>query len=328
MSSKTSSARAVARRLPWTWILRLTVSALMLAVIFRVVPFEQVWNEARRLSPTLWLFALALFLVGHLAATAKWWLLIGEGVSFPQAFQAHLAGLAANLCLPGLGGGDVVRAALVFHSAKDASRLIVGSVADRILDILGLLLYAVIGGLVLWRGGQGIQTRVLWPLLAAVVGLLVLFPASLLLENAARRAHLSGRPGRVFARAVSAISYLVHQPARLALCLAISMAVQATFIAINIAFADAVQVDAPIAAWFFAWSTAKIVAIAPISLGGLGVREAVMASLLAPLGADPAQVVAIGLIWQTVLYASGLIGVLAQFVWNPDAVKARERRVS
>ena len=103
------------------------------------------------------------------------------------------------------------------------------------------------------------------------------------------------------------------------------MAVQATFVAINIAFAVAVQVEAPVAAWFFAWATAKIVAIAPISLGGLGVREAVMASLLAPFGADPAQVIAIGLIWQTVLYASGLIGVLAQFVWNPDAGRARGR---
>jgi uncharacterized membrane protein YbhN (UPF0104 family) len=111
----------------------------------------------------------------------------------------------------------------------------------------------------------------------------------------------------------------------LVVCLAISMIVQATFVAINIAFAAAVQVDAPVAAWFFAWSTAKVVAIAPISLGGLGVREAVMASLMAPFGADPAQVIAIGLIWQTVLYASGLIGVLAQFVWNPEAARGARR---
>jgi uncharacterized membrane protein YbhN (UPF0104 family) len=54
-------------------------------------------------------------------------------------------------------------------------------------------------------------------------------------------------------------------------------------------------------------------------MGGLGVREATMARLLSPFGADPAQVIAIGLIWQTVLYASGLIGVLAQMVWKPDS---------
>ena len=59
-------------------------------------------------------------------------------------------------------------------------------------------------------------------------------------------------------------------------------------------------------------TTAKIIAIAPVSLGGLGVREASMAGLLKPFGADPGQVIAIGLIWQSVLYASGAIGFLVQ----------------
>jgi uncharacterized protein (TIRG00374 family) len=308
-----------------TWFLRLAVSGLVLFVIFRIVPIEQIWSEARRLSLVLWLSALGLFLMGHAAATVKWRLLIGQGVSFPQAFQAHLAGLAANLCLPGLGGGDVVRAALVFPSAKDASQLVVGSVADRVLDILGLLLIAVVGAFLASRPEQGAQRQLLWVLLAGVVVLVVLFPASILIDRAVKHTNPVGRIGRLAVRAASATVYLVRRPGRLALCLAISMAVQATFVAINIAFAAAVQVEAPVAAWFFAWSTAKIVAIAPISLGGLGVREAVMASLLTPFGADPAQVIAIGLIWQTVLYASGLIGVFAQFVWTPDVGKAADR---
>ncbi len=297
----------------------------MLFVLFRVVPIEQVWAQARQLPLSLWLSALGLFLIGHAAATIKWRLLIGRGVSFPQAFQAHLAGLAANVCLPGLGGGDVVRAALVFRSAEDGSRLVVGSVADRLIDILGLLLFAVAGAFLAVRPGQSDLRQLSWLLLAGILVVLIAFPASLLLERSVQRRMSPGRIQRALAHAVSATAFLVRQPARLGLCLAISMAIQATFIGINIAFAAAVQLAAPAAAWFFAWSTAKIVAVAPISLGGLGVREAVMATLLAPFGADPAQVIAIGLIWQTVLYASGLVGVLAQFVWNPEASKGAAR---
>ena len=319
------SRESAPRKFPLAWFLRLAVSGLMLVAIFHIVPIEQVWIEARRLSLTLWFSALGLFLMGHAAATAKWRLLIGEGISFPQAFQAHLAGLAANLCLPGLGGGDVVRAALVFPSAKNPPQLIVGSVADRLLDILGLLLIAIVGAFLASRPEQGAQRQLLWLLLAGAVALLVFFPASLLLDRAMKRTSPASRIVRQAARAASAMAYLVRQPGRLVLCLAISMAVQATFVAINIAFAVAVQVEAPVAAWFFAWSTAKIVATAPISLGGLGLREAVMASLMAPFGANPAQVIAIGLIWQTVLYASGLIGVLAQFVWNPASRKSADQ---
>ncbi|MBK8860377.1 MAG: hypothetical protein IPN48_05390 [Sphingomonadales bacterium] len=51
-----------------------------------------------------------------------------------KAFRAHLAGLAANLALPGVAGGDVIRAGLVFGQAPDKDRLAMGSVADRLLD--------------------------------------------------------------------------------------------------------------------------------------------------------------------------------------------------
>jgi uncharacterized protein (TIRG00374 family) len=323
VSANASPARH--RKFPLTWLLRLGVSALVLFALFRLVPLERVWSEAQRLPPWLWLAALFLFLLGHAAATVKWRLLIGPGISFPQAFQAHLAGLAATVCLPGLGAGDVVRAALVFRSADDASRLVVGSLADRLIDIVGLLLFAVFGAFLAVRAGHSDVPQLAWLLLAACVVVMVAFPASLLLERATRDWNPRGAIGRAVSHAIAATAYLIRRPGLLVTCLAISMAVQATFIGINVAFAAAVQVGAPIAAWFFAWSTAKIVAIAPISLGGLGVREAVMATLLTPFGADPAQVVAIGLVWQTVLYASSLVGALAQLVWNPENAKARAR---
>ena len=74
--------------------------------------------------------------------------------------------------------------------------------------------------------------------------------------------------------------------------------------------ARASGLDLPAAVWFFAWPLAKLIAIVPVSLAGLGVREASLAGLLAPLGADPATVVAVGLLWQSVLLATGLAGGL------------------
>ena len=63
------------------WIIRLCVSALLLALIFTLVPFADVWAAARQISPLLWLGAIGLFLAGHAAAAAKWRLLIGGGMS-------------------------------------------------------------------------------------------------------------------------------------------------------------------------------------------------------------------------------------------------------
>src|SRR4029453_5320720 len=69
-------------------------------------------------------------------------------------------------------------------------------------------------------------------------------------------------------------------------------------------------VHSPLSAWFFAGPLAKLIATLPISIAGLGVREASLAGFLAPFGAAPASVVAIGLVWQTIQIAGGLVGAL------------------
>ena len=281
------------------WIIRLCVSGLMLALIFYLVPFAEVWTAARQISLPLWLGALGLFLAGHAAAAAKWRILIGSGISYRQAFRAHLAGLAANLALPSVAGGDVVRAGLVMKHADDKGRLAMGSVADRLIDTLGLALIAVASAWLAWgpRLDSGIWLG--WPLLgllAVAAGGLVAMPA---LDRFAGRNERPGKLARLLTKMIHLAAELARRPGRLLLCLLISMAVQCLFVGINIAFAEAAHVEAPVAAWFFAWTTAKIIAIAPISLGGLGVREASMAALLVPFGADPAQVVAIGRVWQS-----------------------------
>ena len=312
MSLKTAPVKTGRRRIPVVWIVRTCVSIAMLALIFHFVPFATVWSAARKFSPGLWLAALGLFIAGHAAAAAKWRMLIGDGISYREAFRAHLAGLTANLALPGVAGGDVVRAGLVFGQAPDKGRLAMGSVADRLLDTLGLALIALVGAAVAWGPRLFEATQLRWAIVTLLLLVVTGFVAAPSLDRAAARRASSGKIARVLGAMIHAAAELSRNPGRLLACLAISMAVQCLFVGINIAFAQAAHVEAPVSAWFFAWTTAKIIAIAPVSLGGLGVREASMAGLLKPFGADPGQVIAIGLIWQSVLYASGAIGFLVQ----------------
>jgi uncharacterized protein (TIRG00374 family) len=300
------------RRRMSAWLIRLCISALLLALIFHFVPFAQVWAAAQQISLPLWLGALVLFLCGHAAGAAKWRILIGGGITYRQAFRAHLAGLAANLALPSVAGGDVVRAGLVMKHADDKGRLAMGSLADRLIDTLGLALIALGSAWIAWKPRLDSGLWLGWPLIGLLIATAGAFAAALALDRFTTARERSGKLMRLLAKLTHSAAELARHPGRLLLCLVMSMAIQCLFVGINIAFARAAHVEAPVPAWFFAWTTAKIIAIAPISLGGLGVREASMAGLLKPFGADPAQVVAIGLVWQSLLYVSGLIGFLVQ----------------
>ena len=65
--------------------------------------------------------------------------------------------------------------------------------------------------------------------------------------------------------------------------------------------------------WLFAWPLAKIIAVLPVTLNGLGLREGVLASMLVPFGADAAAIVAAGLVWQAVMFTVGGIGAISVF---------------
>ncbi len=115
-------------------------------------------------------------------------------------------------------------------------------------------------------------------------------------------------------RLCDAFAALARRPARLLMALAMSVLIQWALIWLSIRLAEQVGVHLPTAAWLFAWPLAKIVATVPVSLGGLGVRESSLAALLLPFGADAAQVVASGLVWQAVLWLAGLLGALVLMV--------------
>lgn len=303
-----------------TWLARLGVSALILTILFRLVPVTEVLQVARKLPPAVWFTGLCVFLAGHAVAAAKWRLLIGGGVSYSRALYAHLAGLAANLCLPSVAGGDVVRAGLVYRHAHDRSSLAMGSVADRLLDTLGLAILAAAGAWVAFgqadAGGPAPRVLAALAIASAVGAILACFLAARLPPGVVRG---DGRIARLLNKLLAAAGELARRPGRLLLALVASMVIQSAFVGVNAAFAAAAGLKVSLAAWFFAWATAKIVAILPVSLGGLGLREASTAALLLPFGADPALVVAVGLLWQTLLYASGLIGLLIQLPGRASA---------
>jgi glycosyltransferase 2 family protein len=292
------------KQFPVRWALKFGISAMLLGVIFWLLPTDQVWHAIQRIP--IWLMATVLmfFLAGHTLAAAKWWLLVAQGsnVAYSAALRAHMAGLAANLCLPSVAGGDVIRAGLVFQKSEDKARVALGSLTDRLLDTIALLFLAGLGAVNIF-GTRAFASGAL-PVVVAFV-LLTMLGLILVAFVLPRVAN-----GGILKKIAAAIEEFRHQPGRLALCLLLSIMIQAGFVALNVSLAMASGLDLPGSAWYYAWPLAKLIAIVPISLAGLGVREASLATLLAPMGADPAKVVAVGLLWQGVIFATGILGGL------------------
>jgi uncharacterized membrane protein YbhN (UPF0104 family) len=286
------------------WALRLIGSAAILTILLVfVVPFDALTEALFTTSPGVIVAAVALFLSGHVVAASKWRLLMHQPrVTLGSVLRAHFSGLVANLCLPSVTGGDVVRAIWVIREVDQPESVAVASVADRGVDVLGLLVLAGGGWLVL-EGHDRRISDVFAPIAGAVtVGVAVAIVAGRIIARRPR----SGLIGRL----VGAVRILLARPRLLLTALVLSIAVQAMFVSINAWLGAEVGVEVSIAAWFVAWPLAKLIALVPISLGGIGVREAALVGLLTLLGAAATPVMATGLLWELVLVVGGMVGWL------------------
>ncbi len=284
-----------------SWVLRLTVSAVVLGLLLWLVPVDELWGAMRQLPPALWLGSVLLFLIGHVIAAFKWRLLMGRRADVPPRLwlTGHFAGLTANLALPGVAGGDLVRAAWVMGKVGKSEGVAVASLVDRVVDLVALLTLAFVGSV--WAGQSEGAGRTALTIAGGVIVAGIVVAAALYFYLKER--DLPGIAGRV----VDAVTSLRRSWLPV-WALMLSLVVQTTFVAINAQLGSALGVEPGFGAWLMAWPLAKLVATLPISLAGLGVREAALAAFMRPFGASASVVVAVGLLWETILVAGGLVG--------------------
>ena len=179
--------RPPSARFPLRWVIRIIATFVALGLIFWWLPVDQLWSAIHSVPWAAWPVAVALYLSAHLLGVVKWRMLVNTaGASLPgrPAVHAYYWGLFGNLFLPSIVGGDLVRAGVAIPHVRSKSALVLGSLVDRLQDVVGLGVLAGVGALLAPRALDDTSRRIflsLVILLAAVgvVGLAALrfFPA-------------------------------------------------------------------------------------------------------------------------------------------------------
>jgi uncharacterized protein (TIRG00374 family) len=287
---------------------RVFASFCILAILIYNIPLFTLWDTITQISPLLWATIVIAYLFGHLVGVAKWCLFINMGqnrLPFTVAAQCYFAGLFANLFLPSLAGGDVVRAGMAIRYKADKEAVIVGGLLDRFLDVCALGLIILISVLYspmsLSVEGRSILISFFLSVFIFMLSILFIFafPFSRLLPK-----RLCGFIEHIR----NILKELIKKPKRALGALVISLGIQSGFIVLNAIIGMACNINLPLHIWFLTWPLAKLSAMVPVSLGGLGVRETALALLLLRFGIPFSSSVGVGLLWETVLIVGGIIG--------------------
>jgi uncharacterized membrane protein YbhN (UPF0104 family) len=297
--------------------LRIGGSVVILAALFLLLPFGELVRAIRELPWFAWPIALVTHLSLHYVGTIKWRLLTnvaGAGLRARDAVRAYFFGLFGNVFLPSIIGGDVVRLGVALRVVQSPTGLVLGSIMDRLLDIIGLLaltgIGAVLSPLALDARSRGIFIGVAGVVLVgALAGLLALRLVP------ARRVPWKLRRRLVTVR--SALRATARHPEAVVAALLLGMFLQGSLVVLNWWLGREIGIVVPLYVWLFVWPLAKIAALAPVTQGGIGVREAAQAVLFAPFGVSAVNAVAVGLVFEVVVLAGGLAGGLIAFLLRP-----------
>jgi uncharacterized membrane protein YbhN (UPF0104 family) len=306
----TEPARGAIRNRAIRFVIRLLVGASLLGLVVHRIGTPAIDGGIGGRVAAGTLGAALLLAIGQGIAALRWKIVLGGG-SPPWMYLARLfyIGTFFSLFLPTAVGGDVVRAAAAARAAGRPGGVVASVIIDRALGFLALVGYGVLGGIIapeitqrLFEAAR-LRLPAAWVVVSAAVMLIAGYAAT-------RRALRSPRIRIVLSDAWGALRDLVRVPAALGLAMGLSFIVQGIYIVLWIVLAVTVRLPLEPATLVLGVPIVSAVAMLPVTINGLGVREGAWLLLLGGAGIAHAKIVGFSLLYFAANLLVGMMGGL------------------
>ena len=294
-------------------VLKIAVSSALLIFLLSKVGGMAVIENAVLLSPVHFAAAVALYLFSVYLSSLRWRLLIPYPIGIRRLFSMYIVGSFFNTCLPGIIGGDAVKAyylsrELKLHSPVAAGPFGSGKSATAVASVfmdryIGLVALLVIGLAVLPAGFDLLsRTPVPWAMPVLFVG----FIASSVLFFRFRL----GERLRFLVGVYDYFNYYFTKRHKLVKAFLYSIAIQITVIVSVYVLAMGMDIDITLLSLLVFLPLIILIAMVPVSISGIGIREGAFVFFLGTMGVPPDKAMTLSILWFLSLVVAGLWGLV------------------
>lgn len=301
--------------LQWTRgaTMRLTLSLVVVAVLLARVGPSRAIRALERIRPEYLAAAMALIVVAVVLSAIQWRLILrsqGVGVGLGTTTALYFVGLFFNNFLPSSIGGDVARIWSLSKETGKSSEAAASVVADRLFGAAGLGLTALVALAVGFSQGRTYALPVL-AVAAGAFGLVAIARSPRWVAPLVRRSLGDGTRAAVKVEGVARTvrSSVAHRPTLLA-CVGLSVGFQLVVVAINVVILGGLGLKVPAISLLLVVPIISAVCALPISMNGLGVREAAYVYLLGGLGVDAPSAAVASLAFFVLVSLASLAGAV------------------
>lgn len=309
---------------------KLLISSLLLAFLFLRVDRTVFVRTLQALPLRVFLGCVGLYLLGTVISTVRWQrLLLAEGIRLPlwRLSLVYFEGAFFNLFLPTLIGGDIVRGYSIYKITRGHDASIASILVDRLSGFAALIIIALVAlGLAYGQVRDPQVAAMILGVAAAFVGMI-----AVLLNERVKAWALGLLRGMGLARfqvnlqgMVEALHrYRGHHRA-LGQALVLSALLQGLIIVTYYLIGAGLNLGVPLAYFFLYVPLITFVAMLPVSVAGLGVREGGAVYFFAKVGVDAAAALGMSLAWFSLSLIVSSLGGLAFLVNTHAAMRVRD----
>jgi glycosyltransferase 2 family protein len=254
----------------------------------------------------LLLVALAvLFFVPFLAAkTLRWQVILRDlniPISFGEAIKLYALGLGAGMMTPGQVG-DAVKVAYLHE--RGLGRALLSVLLDRLWDVLVLLLLAGSGAFLFWQQleGEWVAIALLAAVMIALLAIIASPRAQRILFKLAARFRRTGAGEVAYEPVQLSPNQILRQ---FALTLIATGVVYFRYYLLT----SALNVHLGLIPFVAAMSLATVAALLPISISGLGTRDAALLLFAGSIGITREQALGVSALILFLSVVNGLVGL-------------------
>jgi uncharacterized protein (TIRG00374 family) len=274
-------------------VLQIAVTIGLLWWVFHDPERRREMLDAAKLANVWWLAAgVLVFFLCTIVATARWKILLAVqdiNMTWLRTWQLFMIGMFFNLFMLGSTGGDVVKMFLTMREARNNKAAALLSVfMDRVIGMLALIFLSV--GFLYFRydllnhaeGSSTLLNLLLWFMAAALLIIVGMFAVSALgwVHYLPQWTPLRGRIVEI-----SAACHMYAKGWRLTIwAFLISFPLFGMFFTTFYCAARAFTDQLGIVDIFSVMPIVAVITAIPISVSGIGLRESLFVSLLAPFG--------------------------------------------
>lgn len=292
------------------FIFKLTVSSILLYVVLSKTGLEQVFIILRDINIFAFISAIFLYILAQFLSTIRWKLLLPRIFKMRKLFSLYMIGAFFNTLLPGIIGGDAVKAFYLYQATRKSSLALSSIFMDRYIGFAVLIAMGAVAYPFGYRYLQNSKITFLLPIvvlffiaISFIIFGLRLGKKTRMLSDFYDYSHSYWNQKQVIVKAVI-LSILIQFAGILAVyCLTIGIGLHIPFIIYMIFL--------PLIILFTAL---------PISISGIGVREGAFVLFFGLIGIKPEIAAAISLSWFITITAGSLIGIVEYIKYKREQV--------